>query len=377
MPDETLTGIKTEIEQPEVCYGKIPEKLPLEDINYFPEAQTRVVYEGEDDLGYSIKENDLLHSPLVAEFEPEEARENLAVLNQLWGSDYQFEDLRPNQAGNYYFLVAGHRRIIAIHGIEHEGEPAVYVMCNMRRGITIDDALALQITENAGHRGLPPEREAQVIVIWHKRNPQYTTMACAKKLGVSEDKVRNAWRFHELPDSVKELAGRALPYTRVLQLHRLAKAYRLTPTLSGEPRYSTPEIERLLYLAAAFCRDNRWGKAKLNEYIDNVISDSGLVDTPFDDERQGALFRMATKDYSEQAELERLLRGLSVLTSQDIHLVATGLRKELATKNAVLDELTLRALMRMRQHIDELISSAAPTVQAAQRLVEQDTLLTA
>ncbi len=285
LADVTLDSVKEKIE-----FGRDPKPVPRSDINAFFHAQTRKTYDQESitALAGSIETDGLLHPITVAELSPVDAERYVIGLNQLRGSEYRPEDIAINQDGSCYMLVAGHRRVLAIDHLIKESEgysgfaaDDIAINANVFSELSLLDALRLQIAENS-HEGLPIHEDAYSIRMFYEESG-HSLAQCARELGRSEEKVRLAVRFSELPQAVRATVEDGLvPYTAAVALAPLARAYEMQQDHEGTKRYNEQEVEDKLMIVLGRFRHNEWSAAQLKGHIQGLINDLGFDQMAFE-----------------------------------------------------------------------------------------------
>ena len=287
-----------------VEFGRDPRSISRSDINAFFHAQTRKTYDQESiaALAGSIDTDGLLHPITVAELSSVDAERYVLGLNQLRGSDYKPEEIAINDDGSCYILVAGHRRVLAMdHLIDESGNYSrlgadhVDINANVFSGLSLLDALRLQIAENS-HEGLPIHEDAYSIRMFYEESG-HSLAQCARELGRSEEKVRLAVRFSELPQAVRATVEDGLvPYSAAVALAPLARAYEVHRDHEGAKRYNEQEIEDLLMIELGRFRNNEWSAAQLKSHIQGLINDLGFDQMAFEMELEdGAISETAAK----------------------------------------------------------------------------------
>lgn len=293
--DSGFDGVLTEHSEPKreamsVEFGREPQVVPRVQLNAFFQAQARKTYDqdGIVDLAGSIENDELLHSLTVAELTPDDARRYVDGLNELWGAKYEADDVALNDNGNCYMLVAGHRRLLAIdHILKNSSQYDAYsteevaIQSNIFSDLSLTDALRLQIAEN-GHQGLPPHEDAYSIRMFYEESG-LSLAQCARELGRSEEKVRLAVRFSELPQSVRAtVEDGIISYTAATSLTPLAKAYEAQRDHEGERRYSEQEVEDMLLVVLGRYRKNEWSPGQLQNHIHGMIGELGFDQMEFE-----------------------------------------------------------------------------------------------
>lgn len=319
MKEREPVGLAVEVEKrpDRLVYGQMPVLLQLDSVNPFFDGQIRRVYEhdGIAALGDSLAENDLMHQLTVVELAYLDAVEYVSGINELWDTNHSASQLQENDEGNYYILIAGHRRLLGIyHNLEQSGhnQEDIKVLCSVRRGCDLTEALRLQYTENI-HKAVEPSRDALAIQLYFNRRAKeseetdgkrFSYAQCARELGVSPKRVKDAESYFTLPAEVRKTVDAGLySYNWVLKLtefHEAIKtvhpdwseadrAYELTAVLinSRQNDFSAKSFER--YLAA---------RAEGLLYEQQILVLSDEVDTPRKraDRAAEAMIRLAAEN---------------------------------------------------------------------------------
>ena len=237
-------------------------------------SQMRQLYETEplEELSASIDLHGLMHQLTVAELTPEQCVDYLEGVNKVWKSDHGIDELAVNQAGNYYIVIAGHRRHLAIgkliedHGWEPDG---IAIISNVHEDILAFEALKLQLSENVMAQPKPYEfayavRELYEVGLLEGRFS--SVAAFARELEFKEDKVRNAVRYCMLPGRVRQLVERSsLSYSASLELVPLLQAYL-------EREDPSDVIDEEVFTVAVKGMLNNWNQAETRKMVIARIS---------------------------------------------------------------------------------------------------------
>ncbi len=204
-------------------------------------TQVRTTVDVDEDLIPSIKAHGQQTPGVAVALTPDEARQYIEEINELWGSCHHIADfpLVELDGERYYFiLVAGHRRyaacaILAENAEQNAGQSAFdgRYRVDIRFGMRVSETIPLQFNENR-HQQVPPHEEARAawkFYRWLKRNePEITISQFARKIGRTPEWVRGALRFCTLPSSVQNYADGTdgcvkLPYSILTSLARLGE----------------------------------------------------------------------------------------------------------------------------------------------------------
>lgn len=225
---------------------KEPEPVRLSELNAL--TQTRQAYdpEGIDELAQSMLERDengvitglkLINAPLVGRFAKESAEAYVNDLNDLFETSHTVDDLTPATDGNYFILVAGHRRTLALsRAVKLAGGTAdeLFVRTVVADDISFAEAFKDQTIENI-HDRPPMQDEAEAIAKYcefRRRSSGFgerlSVAQCARELSLKPKKVRNALKYAELPGRVKKYVNEGvLTYTDGVVMNDVQRAYRL------------------------------------------------------------------------------------------------------------------------------------------------------
>lgn len=258
--------------------------LKMNDINVL--RQTRKTFVDIDELAESVAEDGLLNPATVARFTPEAAAQYLSGLETFWNEKFALEDLRSvTEDGKpaYYILLAGERRFRAHRHLwqsgcgtcrEHYGKerPGTCFRRHFGRGarmetrlvvgVTPTRAMQIQMAENT-HMAVPAHQEAiGYYNLWRVRRaeePKLSLVAFAWSVGRSEEKVRNAFRYAQLPAFIREeVKAGHIKYGIALQLARLQSE-----------QMEEDELRHWMRMAML----GRWGVPRLENRVNDWIRD--------------------------------------------------------------------------------------------------------
>ncbi len=188
---------------------------------------------------------ELIQDTTIADLSFDEALQYLADHGEHYGIDHTPDELPPpNEEGRYFIMIAGHcRRLGIIMNAERRGygsqdHDKVFVGIVPRRGITFEEALALQVRENFSLRPSVQEDAHNILRYFNMRTqrdgqePSYAE--CSRVLGYSASKISEALRFARLPLDIREFAEfgpkgekPALSFGNAVNLSKLIEAYAL------------------------------------------------------------------------------------------------------------------------------------------------------
>jgi hypothetical protein len=209
--------------------------VPFESVNVLP--QGRKTFEDIEELAENIADYGLMNLPIVATLDTAHATQYLDVINTLWGTAFNIDDLRslPDEEGNptYTVLIAGERRYRACKELRDEGRfEDVFgreeLEVSYRNNIPPMEAIFRQASENT-YMSVPPHEEAvyynEMYRIIKMADPNYSLAQFARKVGRNERKVREALRFCMLPDQIQDYVKDGfIPYGAACEIARLAQA---------------------------------------------------------------------------------------------------------------------------------------------------------
>lgn len=246
--------------------GDYRDKLDLTSIHSRPEPehvrlppsqviilkQSRTTYEDEalNDLANSIASNGQTNPTTVAWLKSDAScQAYIEGLNRDKGTNYSVGEfpILPNEDGTYLIVIAGHQRTLGniVKNYRQSGEgiqnpDAELMPCMVYEDIDFDTAFDIQITENACRVNPPLWEEAFTYARDYKRKREKgeakTVSDAARKIGISDDKLRHAIRFTELPPQVhayvigdhaifSEFPGEfdPLPYRTAVEIAKLSE----------------------------------------------------------------------------------------------------------------------------------------------------------
>lgn len=256
-------------------------------------TQMRKTFDGIEDLANSIARTGLMHPIVVAAYDDVAAVHRYGqVLSELWGRPVEVPTAMTVD-GEFHILVAGERRYRAHlhlweHGCtvcreKHGAEPSgkcyrrhqhlQYGQIEVRRyrHLPVLAAVFMQFSENI-HRPVPVHEEADayqaLLETVRKADSRFSLAAFARSVGRSEDYIRNALKFCDLPQEVQDLVreGR-IAFGHAIALARYAQQ---VPNVT---------IIDILTLANRVIVEQMRVK-EFDEYVAKIIADrtSGTVD---------------------------------------------------------------------------------------------------
>jgi len=210
--------------------------LPFDSINVLPQGRKTFDEEGLRVLADDIADKKLINLPLIATFDKEGADKYLAVINELWGADFESDSLMRHQeedgSESFNVLIAGERRFRACKMLLADGR---YQKKFKRDDIFVTYALNIppmeaifrQASENT-YMSVPPHEEAvyysEMFRVIKIADPEYPLTRFARNVGRSSEKVRDALKFCLLPETIQGYVREgALSYGTACEIARLAQ----------------------------------------------------------------------------------------------------------------------------------------------------------
>lgn len=148
-------------------------------------------------------------------FDFENARRYVETVNDVWGSEDDIADLEPIRVrgrtdDHFIIILAGHRRHLAA-GIAADRIDQDPTTLDMPFFIAKDvkdyrDAIKIQYRENTHKQPEPWEDALAISAVLgdaRKQGKYSSYAACARELGITEERVSRAYLFQTLPDFVK------------------------------------------------------------------------------------------------------------------------------------------------------------------------------
>lgn len=305
--------------------GITPVHVPLYEVNAFFGGQARRNYEEDKllELAGSFQVDKMMHPVTIAELPPEEAVGYIDGINTMWGRDYALEDITQNPNGNYYIVIAGHRRTLAsllvADWMQQNGQSgeSIKITANIHSHITLLDALRKQISENT-HQQVAPSDEAYAIRQFFDRAALSKT-ACAHELGLSLDKIRNAVDYIELPIEVRKLVEtNIVSYTRSLTLIPLLRRYRELQIREGvDTIYTDAYITNSLCIVLANAYKHRWSTDMIRTDVRERVEALDYVQLDINELLTGSQLTPEEHLSNCRAELEQHIRRITRFATRD------------------------------------------------------------
>lgn len=274
-------------------------KLPRTVIGVLVQMRARMSTAGLEDLAASIKEVGQ-HTPgLVVALSADEAKEYLASINGMWGTEYslsEFESvfLTEMNCSYYLFLVAGHRRFRAV---DLAGLPDFYARLHFETEFS--DALLMQYHENI-HEHVPPDNEARfVTLLWRKAKKENTKLTLgqfARSLGKKPETVRRSIRFTALPVKVQELVMPSEEFKKGIAFALLCELARLQEArIAAKKGYSDQELMQLAYVLVTQYKTAKSAAAWVSTQIRVLQGQSDMFNLSIVDALDGARKTVSTR----------------------------------------------------------------------------------
>ncbi|MEK7602917.1 MAG: hypothetical protein AAB459_01555 [Patescibacteria group bacterium] len=271
------------IKEGELLDGEIFDRIfgpESEGLHYLPvnniiiAGQYRSKYDEQDqlELAGSIDKDNLQNPVLVCEMTSDEASDYINYTNRVWGANVELKDFTPNDKSNYYILVAGHKRTLAVKTItEDKGyqSPAIAAFVTSNKAIL--DVLRLQGVENI-HRAPIPQDKANLIhqmYLYGMENGIYNSQAeFIDDSPFSAHETRSALRYVVLPDEIKSYVDEGLlAYSTAVSLFPLYEAF--YERLRFKDTYASEITQRL---DAEFIDEVRYYLAVFPKMTENAVS---------------------------------------------------------------------------------------------------------
>lgn len=214
--------------------------LPLNNIIIAGQYRSRYEKQDQEELAESINKENLQNPVLVCEMTASEAAEYLAYTNRVWNAKVDLNTFTPNQRSNFYVLVAGHKRTLAMRQIAEDQSlinPATAAF--VTRDKSILQVMKLQGVENI-HRAPIPQDKANLInqmYIFGMEKGIYSTVTeFVNDSPFSAHETYAALRYVVLPEEVKVLVDKGhMAYSTAVNLYPLYEAIYERLVFKGTP----------------------------------------------------------------------------------------------------------------------------------------------
>lgn len=233
---------KPKVDTPErVLVGETQKaRAPFSNLNSLSQTRQEITQEDIEELTQKLirtgkdgrKHINLIQPPTIGRFTRKQLRKYLKELNDTWNSNHKLSDLTPNSEGNdeYLIVIAGHRRILAVEQAAEELEIPIELVdleFNVEEGseVTFHEAVMTQYRENFHKRPESWEDAHAISSIYNhgvKVGRYKTYVDCANDLGITSDRVANAYRYETVPKNVRDLVeNKILSYQKAIALTEL------------------------------------------------------------------------------------------------------------------------------------------------------------
>ncbi len=218
----------------EMLFGPSPESLqrvPLSQANVVGQYRTKYDTADQVVLEHSIVSAGLRNPILLSVMTPAEAEEYLDFTNRSWEADTSLDDLVPNSDGNYFIVLAGHRRTLAmkraVDGLEKD-QSKVGVSAFLTPTDTMLDIMKIQGSENV-YKPPKPQDKARLINQMFLYGMQYQIYGSIAEFiddsPFSEHECRDALHYVLLPAGVHDyVESDVLGYTAAVKFYPLLEA---------------------------------------------------------------------------------------------------------------------------------------------------------
>lgn len=201
-----------------------PTLLAQQRTEYNPEQMQQlkdaiIIEDVDDRTKISVDQNtlddiELIHPPTINIFSSRtKSREYVRNLRECFELDIPLDSIKPYEIGGsnvYAAVIAGHRRTIAIREIVKERDidsDKVDVLYSVHEDLDFYSAIDLQYRENK-QSPLTTWQDARAISSRYRAGlsrGEFSTYAdCSRAMGVSAERVSNAWKFCQLPKEFQE-----------------------------------------------------------------------------------------------------------------------------------------------------------------------------
>lgn len=205
--------------------------VPSNQANIVGQYRSHYEKEDEDELVRSMDTTGMRNPILLCEMSPAQAKEYIDYADRVWQDGVRIEDLVANQEGNYYIVVAGHRRTISARRIAIENgvpEEDLGIQAFVTTDKSILELLRLQGSENVYRLPLPQDkaRLIQQMYLFGVEHDMYRSVAeFVDDSPYSEHETRAALRYVQLPEELKEFVeGGFLSYSAAVAMYPLLDA---------------------------------------------------------------------------------------------------------------------------------------------------------
>jgi hypothetical protein len=220
--------------------SKDRKSFPINRINVLVQPRQTFDPQEIEELAYSIDGLDLIHPVSIALFDEATCLDHIKRVNRSWNKNYQLRKLKKYK-NNFPILIAGEKRFRAILRIisnkngdftkkyfqKENLDSLVYSK------LTSWGFIEIQCQENK-HNKPPADEQAEYYNNYFREfqdlhkglDAKLTLVAFAKKMNTSESTMREALRFSNLPNSVKDFVSvkKLIPYGIACEIARFQQA---------------------------------------------------------------------------------------------------------------------------------------------------------
>lgn len=214
--------------------------FPINRINVLVQPRQTFDLEEIEELAVSIDGLDLIHPVSIALFDQATCLDHIKRVNRSWSKNYSLSNFKTYK--NYYpILIAGEKRYRAVLSIianKNENFTKKYYKSGrldslVYKKLTSWGFIEIQCQENK-HKKPPAEEQAEYYNNYFREfqdlhkgiDEKLTITAFAKKMHTSEATMREALRFSNLPNSVKDFVSvkKLIPYGMACEIARFQQA---------------------------------------------------------------------------------------------------------------------------------------------------------
>lgn len=315
--------------------------LPPQVIGVLQQVRTKMTKESLDDLATSIKVIGQQAAGIAIGLTEQEATKYLEEINDLWGTGYQLEDYEPvyfsELASSFYvFLVAGHRRLLAVKSLEISS-----YLCRLHLHVEFVDAFNMQFHENV-HKEVPLDDEARFLTfMWRKQKSMDDGLSLAefsRRHGKNPDAVRRSIRFTSLPISVQKLMLPSNEFKKGIAFGILCELARLQEMrqANGKP-YGEQELIKLAYVLVVQQKTAKAAAVWVTTQIQELKGQGNMFELSIEDAVDGARRSVGTGlEYAVRVGGEHLRTIARMHSDGGVRKVTSG-----SAVNAVTNTINL------------------------------------
>lgn len=215
---------------------KVRKSFPINLVNVLVQPRQTFNKEEISELAQSIDELNLIHPVSIALFDEATCQDHIKRVNRSWNKKYKITTLKKYK--QYYpILIAGEKRFRAIRSII-DNKDKCFTQKYFKKGL-LDSMVYRQLTSwgfieiqcQENKHGRPPAQEQAEYFnnyyrefkdLYKSQDTKLTVAEFARKMQTSESTMREALRFSELPDSVKDFVStkKLIPYGIACEIAR-------------------------------------------------------------------------------------------------------------------------------------------------------------